>query len=183
MMSKALANIRNDVVKVVTMSVVSGFLSGKNLMDQTWQMELAYTLAGFALYELVLAQHVTEARFGKHTAMVANLAKVATMLVTVRVLTVQNLEQVVDERWLMGSAMTLAGFAAYHLVTKHLVDTSKLISATDAKQIADDWVQVGTMLVVSHLLAGGNPLDRQFLQNSANTLLGFNLGSVADYTK
>jgi hypothetical protein len=75
MMSKALANIRNDVVKVVTMSVVSGFLSGKDLMDQTWQMELAYTLAGFALYELVLAQHVTEARFGQHTAMVANLSQ------------------------------------------------------------------------------------------------------------
>ena len=42
------------------MSVVSGYLSGKDLMDQAWQMNLAYTLLGFALYEVVLAKHVSE---------------------------------------------------------------------------------------------------------------------------
>ena len=49
MSSEALNNVKNDVIKVTVMSVVSGYLSGKDLMDQAWQMNLAYTLAGFAL--------------------------------------------------------------------------------------------------------------------------------------
>ena len=179
MSKETLNTIKNDVIKVSVMSVVSGYLSGKNLMDQAWQMNLAYTLLGFALYEVFLAKHVTEKLFKEHTAMVANLAKVATMLVTVRVMTTQDVNSLMDQKWMMSSAMTLAGFAAYHLVTKKLVDTSDRTG--DWKQISDDWIQVGTMLVVSHYLSGGDVTKPSFLQSSANTVLGFNLGSIVDY--
>tara|TARA_B110000879_G_C10851760_1_gene385683 strand:+ start:68 stop:613 length:546 start_codon:yes stop_codon:yes gene_type:complete len=181
MSSKALNNVKNDIIKVTVMSVVSGYLSGKNLMDQTWQMNLAYTLAGFALFDLLLAKHVKESLFKEHTAMVKDLAKVATMLVTVRVLTTQDPNSLMDEKWIMGSAMTLAGFAAYHLVTKKLIDTSD--RKGDWKQISDDWIKVGTMLVVSHYLGGGDITSTDFLQDSANTVLGFNMGSLVDYAK
>lgn len=179
MSSEALNNVKNDIIKVTVMSVVSGYLSGKDLMDQAWQMNLAYTLAGFALYELVLAKHVKASMFKEHTDMVRDLAKVATMLVTVRVLTTQDVNSLMDETWMMGSAMTLAGFAAYHLVTKKLISTAG--RSGDWKQVSDDWVKVGTMLVVSHYLGGGDVTNPAFLQKSANTVLGFNMGSLVDY--
>lgn len=179
MSPQALNNVKNDVIKVTVMSVVSGYLSGKNLMDQAWQMNLAYTLMGFALFELVLAKHVKASMFKEHTDMVRDLAKVATMLVTVRVMTTQDVNSVMDQNWMMGSAMTLAGFAAYHLVTKKLIDTSD--RKGDWKQISDDWIKVGTMLVVSHYLSGGDVTSPSFLQSSANTVLGFNVGSLVDY--
>lgn len=179
-MSKtALNNIRNDVIKVTVMSVVSGYLSGKDLMSQEWQMNLAYTLLGFALYELVVAKHLTDKLLKEHAGMVRDLAKVATMLVTVRVLTTQNVEALMDTNWLMSSAMTLAGFAAYHLVTKNLFDNSD--KKGDWKQVSDDWVKVGTMLLVSHYLSGGDVTNKSFLQSSTNTIVGFNLGSLVDY--
>ena len=179
MSSKALNNVKNDIVKVTVMSVVSGYLSGKNLMDQAWQLNLAYTLLGFALFELVLDKHVKASMFKEHTDMVRDLAKVATMLVTVRVMNTQDVNALMDQKWIMGSVITLAGFAAYHLVTKKLIDTSD--KKGDWKQISDDWIKVGTMLLVSHYLSGGDVTNSSFLQNSTNTVLGFNMGSLVDY--
>tara|TARA_B110000908_G_C10264101_1_gene461985 strand:- start:4126 stop:4668 length:543 start_codon:yes stop_codon:yes gene_type:complete len=179
MSSKALNNVKNDIIKVTVMSVVSGYLSGKNLMDQAWQMNLAYTLLGFALFELVLDKHVKASMFKEHTDMVRDLAKVATMLVTVRVMNTQDVNALMDQKWIMGSVITLAGFAAYHLVTKKLIDTSD--KKGDWKQISDDWIKVGTMLIVSHYLSGGDLTNSSFLQNSTNTVLGFNIGSLVDY--
>ena len=180
MVSKeAMANVKNDVVKVTVMSVVSGYLSGKNLMDQEWQLNLAYTLLGFALYEVVLAKHVTPQLFKEYTAMVQDLTKVSTMLVTVKLLSARDVASLMNPQWLMTSALTLAGFATYHLVTKKLLDTSDRNG--DWKQISDDLLKVGTMLVVSHYLGGGDVTDRNFVQNSANTILGFNLGSIFDF--
>ena len=42
-----------------------------------------------------------------------------------------------------------------------------------AKDIANDWVKVGTMLVVSNWLGGGSVFDRSWQKNSAYTLMGF----------
>ena len=64
------------------------------------------------------------------------------------------------------SSFTLAGFTVYNMVTAKMISTGNLKG--DAKQIADDWLKVGTMLVVSHLLKGGNPMDNRFLQSSVN---------------
>jgi len=81
---------------------------------------------------------------------------------------------------MMASALTLAGFAVYHLVTKKLIDTSD--KKGDWKQISDDWLKVGTMLAVSHYLGGGDVTDANFVQSSANTVLGFNMGSLVDFS-
>ena len=181
MMSQALKNVRNDLIKVTVMSVVSGYLSGKNLMDQDFQLNIAYTVAGFAVYDLVVAKYVAKGNFGEHKAMVENLAKVATMLVFVRLAKSQSFEALTDEKWLTTSAITLAGFAVYHLVTKKMFNTSD--RKGDWKQISDDWISFGTMMMVSHYLSGGDITDRNFLQRSTNTILGYNMGSIADYAK
>tara|TARA_B110000977_G_scaffold201342_1_gene295477 strand:+ start:1924 stop:2475 length:552 start_codon:yes stop_codon:yes gene_type:complete len=180
MSQEAMNNIKNDVVKVTVMSVVSGYLSGKNLMDQAWQMNLAYTLLGFALYEVVLSKHIPEKMLKEHAPMVKDLAKVATMMVTVKLLSARDVNALMDQKWMMASALTLAGFATYHLVTKKLIDTSD--KKGDWKQISDDWLKVGTMLAVSHYLGGGDVTNLNFVQSSANTVLGFNVGSLVDFS-
>jgi hypothetical protein len=179
MSQKTMNNIRNDVMKVTVLSVVSGYLSGKNLMDQSWQMELAYTLLGFAIYEAVLSKHIPRKMLKEHVEMVEELAKMATMMVTVKVLSARDVNALMDHKWMMASALTLAGFASYHLVTKKLIDTSD--RKGDWKQISDDWLKIGTMLVVSHYLSGGDIMDRSFVQESTNTVLGWNMGSLVDY--
>jgi len=100
-------------------------------------------------------------------------------MVTVKVLSARDVNALMDHNWMMASALTLAGFASYHLVTKKLIDTSD--RKGDWKQISDDWISFGTMMMVSHYLSGGDIADRDFLQKSANTVLGFNMGSLVDY--
>ena len=106
----------------------------------------------------------------------SDILKVGTMLIVTRLLAGGDLS---DASWLRNSAFTLVGFTAYNMVTSKMVSTGHLKG--DAKQIADDWVKVGTMLVVSHLLKGGNPMDNRFLQSSLNTIVGFNAADMLDY--
>lgn len=91
--------------------------------------------------------------------------KVGTMLVVSQLLNEGTLQ---DQQWMQGSLYTLLGFTAYQLVTSRL-DTS---FAGDYKPIADDWMKVGTMLVVSRMLAG-QPLNESWARSSLYTLLGF----------
>ena len=106
----------------------------------------------------------------------ADVLKVGTMLVVTRLLAGGDLS---DATWLRNSAFTLAGFTAYNMVTAKMVSTGNLKG--DSKQIADDWLKEGTMLIVSHLLKGGNPMDNRFLQSSVNTIVGLNAGNMLDY--
>ena len=175
-MSQAFKNIRNDVIKVVTMNIVVAVLAGKSLQDKEWQTNLLNTLIGFATYELVVTRMIDLKQFGQHKATMSDILKVGTMLIVTRLLAGGDLS---DASWLRNSAFTLAGFTAYNMVTSKMVSTGHLKG--DAKQIADDWVKVGTMLVVSHLLKGGNPMDNRFLQSSLNTIVGFNAGDMLDY--
>ena len=175
-MSKAFANVRNDVIKVSSMFIVTAVLSGKSLTDSAWQKELMNTLIGFATYDLLVARFFKPSMFGKtYTKAVADIAKVGTMLVVTRVLSGGVLS---DKAWLMSSGATLAGFTVYNMFVANMIKTGHLKG--DAKQIADDWIKVGTMLVVSHLLKGGSPMDPQFLQSSVNTIVGFNAGDLLD---
>ena len=48
-MSKAFVNVRNDVIKVSSMFIVTAVLSGKSLSDKAWQTELMNTLIGYVL--------------------------------------------------------------------------------------------------------------------------------------
>lgn len=175
-MSQAFKNIRNDVIQVTTMNVVVAVLAGKSLQDKEWQTNLLNTLIGFATYELVVTRMIGLKQFGQDKATMSDILKVGTMLIVTRLLAGGDLS---DASWLRNSAFTLVGFTAYNMVTSKMVSTGHLKG--DVKQIADDWVKVGTMLVVSHLLKGGNPMDNRFLQSSLNTIVGFNAADMLDY--
>lgn len=98
----------------------------------------------------------------------ADWLKVGTMMLVSQLLAGGD---IMDQNWQMASLYTLLGFTAYQLGTRNLVDTS---IASEYQPIADDWVKVGTMLVVSRLLSG-QPLDQAWMQSGAMTLIGFTL--------
>lgn len=98
--------------------------------------------------------------------------KVGMALVVARLLTTQSLAALGDKDWYMSSLLTLLGFTAYNLVTARLVDSGKFADGR-LKAALDDVLKVGTMLVVSRLLAGGSLNDAAWQKASALTLVGF----------
>jgi hypothetical protein len=97
--------------------------------------------------------------------------KVGTMLIVSHLLSGGDLQ---NQEWMRGSLFTLLGFTVYHLVTAKFDTTF----AGEYKPIADDWMKVGTMLVVSRVLAQ-QPLDEAWMRGSLFTLLGFTAYHVA----
>ena len=95
-------------------------------------------------------------------AMIENLLKVGTMLAVSALIKKEKVLQ-------KDSLYILAGFAAYHLVSKRMVPrvgdyrVDKVISTT---------AKVGTMMVVSTLLAGGK-VDKKLGMGVAATVAGF----------
>ena len=93
--------------------------------------------------------------------------QVGTMLVVSQWLSGGGLS---DSQWMQSSLFTILGFTAYHLSTRNFLGVG-LTGQT--KMVADDWIKVGTMLVVSRLLGGGGLSDPTWLAASMATLLGF----------
>lgn len=127
--------VADDLLKVATMLVVSRLLARGSLTDQSWLLGALATLVGFAVYDLVVSQYISGYQFtsrGDVAAAIDDAAKVGTMLATSRLLTNEvlpvvrgasrvPLSDVYNRDWLRSSAYTLAGFAAYELVTSKLV--------------------------------------------------------------
>lgn len=76
-----------------------------------------------------------------------------------------------DSSWQMSSLFTLMGFTAYHLSTRNFLTPEKWDGMS--RRIADDTIKVGTMLIVSRLLAGGSLWDTNWISTSMATLVGF----------
>jgi len=87
-----------------------------------------------------------------------------------------------DRSWQMSSIFTLMGFAAYHLSTRNVL-TPKWEGKSQS--IANDWIKVGTMLVVSRMLSGGGLGDGSWVRSTLATLIGFTVYNivVADYVQ
>lgn len=77
---------------------------------------------------------------------------------------------ILDGNWQANSLYTLLGFTSYHLSSRNFIDTSIF---GKYKSMADTLVKVSTMLLVSRLLARGNPFDRKWVMASMLTLIGF----------
>lgn len=95
--------------------------------------------------------------------------KVGLAFVVSRLLTGESLT---DKSWAMSSLLVLLGFTAYNLLTARVVDSAKLASG-QTKAALDDVLKVGTMLVVSRLLAGKPLNDQLWMRESAFVLAGF----------
>ncbi|MBA43062.1 MAG: hypothetical protein CMF62_03520 [Magnetococcales bacterium] len=166
--------ILDDWIKVGTMQIVSRYLSGGSFNDSQWQQSSVATLLGFTAYHLLVKDNVDTSRAGQYKAVADDWLKVGTMLIVSRLLTGGSLD---DPQWVMTSLYTLIGFTVYNLLTKQLYDTGNLDPET--KQIADDFLKVGTMLTTSHLLSGGT-INKGFARSTANTLTGFAAGELID---
>lgn len=99
----------------------------------------------------------------------ADWMKVGTMLVVSRLLSGQSIQ---DRAWQLQSLYTLLGFTVYHLVVAPFIDTSSL---GEYKGVADVVLKVGTMLIVSRLLAGASLTTRDWQMESLYTLVGFSV--------
>jgi hypothetical protein len=79
-----------------------------------------------------------------------------------------------DRVFQLGAIYTLIGFTVYHAIVKKL-DLNEFKGPK--KAMVDTWLKVGTMLVVSQSLKGGE-LDEEFLMSSLFTLVGFNISDL-----
>lgn len=160
-----------DWAKVGTMLAVSHMLAGGNLQDPMWQQASLFTLLGFTAFHLSTRQLVDTTQFGEYKPIADDIVKVGTMMAVSRLLAGGDLT---DQNWMMASGYTLAGFAAYNLVTSKFIQGSQI--APDCKGIAltiDDAAKFGTMFVVSQLLSGGSLQDPEWQMSSLYTMLGF----------
>uniref|UniRef100_A0A6C0J715 Uncharacterized protein n=1 Tax=viral metagenome TaxID=1070528 RepID=A0A6C0J715_9ZZZZ len=80
-----------------------------------------------------------------------------------------------DRSWMLSSLFTLIGFAVYHLTVRNFIKPE----LTGKKQaIANDWLKVGTMLIVARLLSGGSLIDSGWFRSSMAVLVGFTVYNI-----
>jgi len=157
-----------DWVKFSTMFVVSRLLVGGDLGDQQWMMGCLYTLLGFTAYHMVTKKMIpNNAENETMRRVIDTCFKVGTMLVVSRLLSGQPL----DEAWMMSSLFTMLGFTTYDAVLYDLIPLDGI--ENDAmRNVVVDGLTVGSMSVVSTLLAGGE-LNQEMMTTSLYTFLGF----------
>ena len=111
---------------------------------------------------------------------ITDWAKVGTMLLVSRWLSGSTL---MDVAWQKTSLYMLLGFTAYHLSSRNFVNVDKYSKVT--QKVINDLLYFGTMLFVSHVLAGGSVLDPVWVATTLATLGGlvvYNV-SVTDYVQ
>lgn len=163
--------ILNDWMKVGTMMVVSRILSGEGLQDPAWQRASLYTLLGFTAYHLFTNKFIsTDGLDPMYKPIADDWLKVGTMLIVSRLLSGGSLY---DRAWQMSSLYTLLGFTAYNLLTNKMVQGENYSENPAVVSSINDWAKVGTMLIVSRLLSGGDVRDNAWIRSSLGTLLGF----------
>jgi hypothetical protein len=120
-------NMENDAMKramdtwlhVGTMLIVSRLLSGEPL-NEKWMMASLYTILGFNAYD-VLVKDIVPSNLTENpsiNAAINDAICVGTMSTVSRLLSGEEL----NEKWMMGTLYTIAGFAAYDVGTSALLN-------------------------------------------------------------
>ena len=157
-----------DWLRFGSMFVIVRLLEGGDLQDETWMRSSLYVLLGLGAFHLAVKKVVPKIGNGEIADVVGTWIKVGTVNVVARLLEGGKL----DEPWFVSLAYTILGFNAYTLVTSKLLDTST-IANTSMRNAADTAMNVGTMLVVSRLLSGGDPMDQKWMMSALYTIAGF----------
>lgn len=107
-----------------------------------------------------------------------DVVQVGTMLVVSRALmaNVDANTSLSDNAWIKSSVYTLLGFTAYHVFTKQFFKTDGQTNDV-VKAVMDDWLKVGTMMVVTQMLSQG-PFNKSWMRTASHTLLGFTMYQV-----
>jgi len=117
--NEVMRKVLNTWLKVGTMLVVSRLLSGEPLSEE-WMMSSLYTILGFNAMDAVVGDLVPLDGI-EHPGMkdvITDALTVATMSTVSTLLAGGEL----NEKWMMSSLYTFAGFAAYDLGTSNLLN-------------------------------------------------------------
>ena len=116
------ANLKDELKEMVemwmkfgTMMIVSRYLSGGSLQDQSWIKESIYTLLGFNTFTLVtkkfMQRNPAAAKLSPGAQkVISDWAMVGTMMLFSRIMSSQS---ITDPTWLKGSMLSLLGFTVY----------------------------------------------------------------------
>jgi len=157
-------------LKMGPMLIVSRIFSGESLQDQAWQRSALYTLLGFTTYYITTKNFIGTEQFGEYKPIADTWFKFGTMMIVSHLLAGGSLT---DRNWQMGSLYTLLGFTAYNLLTSKFIQGNQFAENPAVVTTINNWVEVGTMLVVSRLLGGGNLQDRDWQRSSLGTIVGY----------
>jgi len=117
-MAGAMERVMNTWLKVGTMLIVSRLLSGEPL-NEKWMMSSLYTILGFNAFDIVTIDMVPTnlTKDANINAAINTTACVVTMSLVSRVLSGEPL----DNKWMMGTLYTIAGFATYDVVVGPMI--------------------------------------------------------------
>ena len=85
------------------------------VLDEKWMMESGLTIAGYSMFNVAVEQMMPQV--GEHQALINDLVKVSMGELLARFI----VDKSITQDHIMKLLSTLAGFTAFHLVTKNLV--------------------------------------------------------------
>lgn len=167
-----------DALKFGTMFIVSRALAEQSLVDMEWVKTSVLTILGFAVFDIVVANFVNLKNVNLQDElreMVGTWLKVGTMMVTSRYLAGGNLY---DRQWLREVFYTMVGFNTFTLVTKKFQEMNQTKLSPMTAAVVGDWLNAGTMMVVSRIMSQENLGDPVWLKSTFLSLLGFTVYDV-----
>ena len=152
-------NVTLDWAKMGTLLAVSHWLAGGSITDPDWLRTSTYTLAGYSAYELLGDRLIDTSRFGEFGSTLRESIKVATMFLVGRLLEGGSLT---DQAWLRGVGITILGFAIYTMFIRQRLMGQHLTSHPDLAHSINDILHFGVMMVVVHVMSGGDVMSREW---------------------
>jgi len=157
-----------------TMFVVSRLLNNKPL-DESWLKPTLYTLAGFAIYYIVVKKvlpynEINKALGDSDTAktVVDTTAKYGVVFIGSRLLAGGKL----DKEWMQTTLYQVLGFNLYEVVTKDVTPVD-MVEGENMKHALQMIVMVATVAVTVRLLEGKSLSDQSWIMSSVYTAAGF----------
>jgi hypothetical protein len=158
--------VRNTVLKVGTMLLVSTYLSGGKMDMKNMQN----TLIGFAISNIVgqlLKEQIVKMDEKIGYQVMGDVVGVTVMSVVTAMLKGNK----INRAFVMKTGFTIAGFTLYNIFGKERVN--KLPYSNIVLDVIHDALKPTTMIMASTLFAGGNPVEPQNLRKILFTVMGF----------
>ena len=115
-MNKSIYDLFKFGTVFLSQKYIYGMLTNTPIvLDNKWMMESGLTIAGYSIFNVVVEKMMPAA--GMYQPLVNDLVKVSLGELLTRLV----VDKTVTTRHLLSLMSTLAGFAAFHLVTKNLV--------------------------------------------------------------
>lgn len=159
-----------DTFKPLTVGFVVRLLSGQSLTDRTWHLSMIFSVAGFLIYNLLIDGMVdtNELAHESQQPLVKDVIKTFSRLTVANMLAGEKL----DAEWLLGTLITVTGFAVYHVFVSNYVKGADICPDTRLADAINDWARAGTMLLLTPVLKGERVLKPAWVDRIGRTLLG-----------